>query len=171
MATQMRIKTALTNVENDLDRNAVEIIRLIRLYIPEFLEVYYGHRPIGAEDIVFPCAMVEPIRTPEELKSLAKYDIEDHYEVYFYFLDNEREALMKRASDAMACLKKLFSNNALNDISAGHSTKFFNNPGYWYEVKVTAADISPAFKWAKNEQAMYCRAGLFGLNTLDRQIK
>lgn len=171
MATQMRIKTELTGVQNDLDKSAAEIIRLVKLYIPELLEVYYGHRPIGADDIVFPCGMLEPKDTPEELHSTGKYDIECRYDLFFYFLDNNRDAVTNRATDAMACLKKLFSNNALNDISGAHSSKFYTNPGFWYGVKITATEISPVFRWAKNEQAMYCRAGLFGITTLDRQIK
>ena len=174
MSTQLRIKTSLTNVTNDLDLRGNEIIRLIKLYIPEFAEVYYGHRPIGAEDIVLPCAMVEPVNAPEKLTGTGKYDITCAHEVYFYFLDNDREALVKRATDALACLKKIFSNNALNDLVSGGvtpSVKYRVNPGFWYDSVVTKAEISPAFAWSKNNQPSACRAGLFALSTIDRQIK
>ena len=171
MSTQLRIKTTLTQVQNNLDSRGAEIIRLMKLYIPEFQEVYYGHRPIGAEDIVFPCAMVEPVSTPEKLTSTGKYDIECLFNIYFYFTDNEREPLVNRATDALECLKKLVSNNALNDISAGHSCKYRQNPGFWYDSEIVTAEVSPTFKWAKNEQPLYCRAGLMVFRTLDRQIK
>lgn len=171
--TQLRIKTLLTQVQNDFDKNGAEVIRLIKQYIPEFQEVYYGHRPIGAEDIVFPCAMVEPINTPESLTSTGKYDIQCLFNIYFYFTDNEREPLVNRATDALECLKKLFSNNALNDITTAHSCNFrvHDSAGYWYDSEIVTAEVSPTFKWAKGEQPLFCRAGLLSFRMLNRHIK
>jgi hypothetical protein len=169
--TQMRIRTTLTSVNNTIDSRGAEIIRLLKLYIPEFLEVYYGHRPIGAEDIKFPCAMVEPMRTEQKLTTTGIYDIYATYNVYFYFLNSNRDGLVNIATDAMECLTKLFSNNALNDLNGAHSCKYKTNPGFWIDSEMMQAEISPSFKWAKDEQPLYCRAGLFVLQVFDRQIK
>ena len=174
MSTQLRIKTLLTNVTNDYDLRGNELVRLSKQYITELAEVYYGHRPIGAEDVSFPCAMIEPTDCPEKLTGTGKYDITCAFDVFIYFLDNDREALIKRSTDTLACYKKLLSNNALNDLVSGGvtpSSKYKINPGFWYDSEIRSPKISPVFIWPKNEQSLYCRVGFFTLITVDRQIK
>lgn len=148
----------------------------IHAQIPYFIEVYIGHRPIGAEDIKFPCVMIEPERSQEDLISTAKTSHKETLTVYFYIANNSREGLAKLQSEAMNALLKLFSNNALGDLQTAAPTykykRWYTAPElYWVDSEIRNPEYSPSFSFFLSDKEQYCRAGRFTLELQDILIR
>lgn len=164
------IETSL-NVIDETSTRGHELIRLIQDKIGFLKGGYYGHRPIGADDIQFPCVMVEPTRTTAEMYTTAKFDLHWMFSIYYYILEDNRDALVSQQAEVMEALIKLFSNNALDDIGSGNSNKYKTNPGFWLSSEMRDMQYSSTFAWARNDRAKWARAGLMTIELWDRLLK
>jgi hypothetical protein len=146
---------------------------LIKTYIPYFIAVYKGHRPIGSEDVKFPCVMIEPNRAEEELYSTGKTEHRATFTIYFYIANNSRDGLVTRQSEAMNALLKLFSNNALGDLETATPTHkfkrwFTTGAEYWIDSEIRGPEYSPTFSFFLADKEQFCRAGRFVIELQDR---
>jgi hypothetical protein len=173
------IDTGLNTI-NETAARGKALVDLIALYIPWLRKVYYGHRPIGAEDIQFPCAMVEPTKALAEMYTTGKFDVKWTFQIYFYILQEDRDALIVQQSAVMEALIKLFSNNALDDmgettdpdaIQPRNSNRFKTYPGYWLNSEMRDMNFSSTFAWSRNDRPKWARAGLMVLELQDRVTK
>lgn len=154
--------------------NGVET--LIRQYIPYFVEVYRQHRPIAAEDVKFPCVMIEQTRPDEKLITTAKVEHKDTLSIYFYIVNNSRDGLTTLQSEAMNALLKLFSNNALGDLQTATPTYKFKRwyttgQTYWIDSEIISAEYSPTFSFLTPDKEQFCRAGRLTIEFADRFIR
>lgn len=171
------VQTKLT-VTNEFLLRQDEVMRLLTKYVPEFRQVYRGWRSPGAEDIEFPCAMVECRPSTEDMVSVGKYELRIKFEIFFYVVDGDPTALAQKQSDIMACLTKLFSNNGIveyiaanpADADAPATNKFKSNPGFWVSSEMEDITFSSLFKWS-DPRGEYARAGRLVLNIWDQVIK
>ena len=77
-------------VVNETDIRGQALLALITSNIQ--MQGYYGFRPLGSNDIVFPCVMIDPINQKAEMKRLGKYDITIIYNIYFYLQESSPDA-------------------------------------------------------------------------------
>lgn len=163
------IDTRLTGVVDETGVRGQQICDLITLYIPFLAKVYYGHRPIGAEDpqVQFPCAMVENMTASAKMETMGRYRCKWVFNIYFYLMGDNRDDLLVKQSEVMESLVKLFSNNALNDQGSGNTNKFKTNPGYWLTSEMTGMTYSSTWLNAREERPKYARAGMMVLELDD----
>ena len=145
----------------------------IKSNISYFIEIYEGHRPIGSEDVKFPCIMIEPNRAEEELYSTGKTEHRATFTIYFYIANNSRDGLVAKQSQSMNALLKLFSNNALGDLETAtptHRYKRWYETGaqYWIDSEIRGPEYSPTFSFFLSDKEQYCRAGRFVIELQDR---
>jgi hypothetical protein len=166
MSNPVAFNTALA-YESQIDIRSQEIIRLLKTYFKGFREVYYGHRPIGNQDIVFPCAMVEPGSVNVNPGTVGKFHVLIPYQIFFYIQNNDRNVLPKLQADIGWGLAKLFSNNALGDLGSGNTKKFKGNPGFWIDSTIKELALSATYAWSNDGQPSFARAGILSLQVED----
>lgn len=149
---------------------------IIKQYIPYFVAVYEGHRPIGSPGVTFPCVMMEPNTGTEELITTSKVENKNRFTIYFYIVNNGRDGLVRLQGQAMNALLKLFSNNALGDLqTATPSHKFLrwyeSGAQYWIEARVLSYEYSPTFSFFLPGKEQFCRAGKLNIEFTDRFVR
>ena len=169
------IPTSLTGFVNEADVRGQALVALIQQYAT--LQVYWGFKNLGANDIVFPCIMVEPAREKFWMPALGKFRLEIDYNLYWYCQESNPEAIVTQETDIGAFLKKLFSNNALNDLGSANTKQFkqYRNPNtggyYWLEATISDITHSPNYVNADAaNQQVYMRAGLLQLHIMDQFV-
>jgi hypothetical protein len=163
------IETDLTVVDFATVRSA-QIISLLKTHIRAFREVYDGIRPIGLDDVQFPCAMIETLRQRQAMYSTGKYDIWITYGIWFYIGDSNRDRLKEIQHQMAAALTKLFSNNALGDLNTGNTSKFKSNPGFWITSEMNPIEYSQTIGFTRPDYPKFLRAGMFTLEVQDKVI-
>lgn len=149
----------------------------IASHIKYFVQIYKGHRPIGAEDVKFPCVMIEPQRVEEGLVSTAKPLHKGTFTIYFYIANNSRDGLVEKQTQSMNALLKLFSNNALGDLQTASATqkykRWYNPPteSYWIDSTIRGPEYSPTFSFFLSDKEQFCRAGKFTIEMQDIFIR
>lgn len=162
------IETSLSVVDETAVRGNA-LLDLIQQYIPWLKGGYYGHRPIGAEDIQFPCVMVEPVRAVAEMYTTAKYDLRWTFHIFFYVLEDNQNDVVIKQNEVMEALIKLLSNNA--ESNASPNNRFKANPPFWLSSEMKDMQYSSTFAWARNDRPKWARAGLMVLELWDRILK
>lgn len=162
--------------DNITSRMMMGIETAIRSNISYFIEVYHGHRPIGSEDVKFPCIMIEPERAEESLVTTGKTDHKATFTIYFYIVNNGRDGLVTLQSEAMNALLKLFSNNALGDLQTATPTKKYKRwyetgAQYWIDSEIRGPQYSPTFSFFLSDKEQFCRAGKFVIELSDRLVR
>lgn len=164
------IETSL-NVTDETGVRGQALLDLILDKIAFLKKGYYGHRSIGADDIQFPCVMVEPVNTVAQMYTTAKFDLRWTFHIYFYILEDNPDDLAIKQNEVMEALIKLFSNNALDDIGSGNTNKYKANPPFWLSSEMRDMQYSSTFTWARNDRPKWARAGRMVLEIWDRLLK
>jgi hypothetical protein len=170
----VEINTSLTGVVNDTDVRGQALIQLIQQYV-QLSGYYYGFRSIGSEDIAMPCVMVEPISKLTNMDRLGKYKIKITYNLYWFVIESNPEAIVTLCDSLSETLEKLFSNNALNDLGTANTNKFkqYANPSggyFWLTSEMTGIRWSGTYIDAV-PRGKYMRAGMMQFVIEDVVIK
>jgi len=161
------IESNLT-VTNYFDVKGQAIVDLIKTYIPGISGVYYGFRNLGSNDLDYPCLHVEPMNQKQDMLTLGKYHLFLEYGLFFFVRDNDPESIVTLVTSLAESLKKLFSNNALGDLSTTRSNRFKAYSGYWINSEMGLLEISRSYVNATaDNQNRYMRAGLLRLKVED----
>jgi len=162
------IETNGITVTNHFDVKGTAIRDLIKQYIPGIPGVYYGFRNLGANDLDYPCIHIDPMNQKAEMLTLGKYHLFLEYGLFFFVRDNDPESIVTLVTSLAESLKKLFSNNALGDLSTTRTNKFKSYTGFWINSEMGLLEISRAFVNATADtQVRYMRAGLLRLKVED----
>jgi hypothetical protein len=168
----IRIETTLTNVRYDIDTIGQEIYRLIKTYIPGLYGGSYGFRSIGQYDPTFPAVFVEPQAENAQMDTTAKYHDFIDYMLYFYVIDNDASNTLTLMTSIGSSITKLFSNNALNDLSTAYTNKYKSHAGYWVNCEMGKFEISAYFKNPVGSRSeKYMRAAKMSLQTENLIVK
>jgi hypothetical protein len=163
---------SLLTITNEFDVRGKAIRDLIASYIPGIAGRYYGFRNLGDTDVNFPAIMVEPYLQDAKMVSLGKFDLRLTYNLFFFVKDNDPEQVVTLATSLAESLIKLFSNNALGDLSTNFTNQFKAYSGYWLDSEMSTVEISRSYVSATpNDQVGYMRAGLMRLTIQDVVIK
>lgn len=164
------IETTL-NVVNETGVRCQAMLDLISLKIGFLRAGYLGHRPIGADDLTFPCVMVECVDTQAVMYATGKYDVRWTLNIYYYVVNENRERLVQQQTEAMEALVKLLSNNALDDLATTGTKQYKQYPGFWLNSEMKSMKYSGTFAWSRPEKPSFARAGLMVVELQDRVIK
>jgi hypothetical protein len=160
------VSTTLT-VINETKIRGEALLALIAQYVPGIVGRYYGWRSIGTSDLNYPCAMVEPKSQVPTMVTTGKYQINLVYSIYIYAVDNTQEPLASLVTSMMETMVKLFSNNALGDMS----NKFKSYPGYWLDSEMKSITFSPYFINAAPNTAKFMKAAVMQFEIMDVVLK
>lgn len=164
------IPTTLT-VINEVDTRGIALVNLIKKYVT--IQGYYGFKSIGANDIAFPCFMIDPTEENLQMVCLGKYRLKISYNIYWYCQESNPEAIVSQVTDIGEILAKLLSNNALGDGTP--SFKQYVNPGggyYWLTSEMGKITYSTSYINATpDSQQSYMRAGLMRFDIEDQILK
>lgn len=159
----LSIQTQLTGVSNQIDTLYNQIKLLFEQYLPGVPNTYRGVISIGSEELAFPCILVQPVDDAAVQISAGKLQDWYTFDIYWYVADGSWQAVVKQSSDVGEILKKLFSNNALNDLSSSSSKKFQVNPGYWLDSKMSQIRYAPPLVFDRPNRPKYRTLGHFQL--------
>lgn len=160
------IETTL-NVTNETGVRAQALADLVKQYVGEIKAAYMGHRPIGKDDLTFPCVMVDVVNAKAVMVTTGKYTCHWTVKLYYYIVSSNRDDLLVKQTEVMEALIKLFSNNALSD----GTNRFKTYPGYWLDSEMLSMEYSGTFAWEKPDRADFARAGLLTLELMDVIVK
>ena len=160
------IETTLT-VTDEAGIRTQALLDLIQLKIGHLRAGYLGHRPIGADDLTFPCVMVECVESSAKMYTTGKFDVRWTVNIYYYVVSENRDQLVRQQTEVMEALTKLLSNNALSD----GTPKYKSYPGYWLDSEMLAMKFSGTFAWSRPEGPKFARAGLMTVELMDRILK
>lgn len=163
MAENFSIQTQLTGASNQIDNLYQQLKTLFETYIPGIPNVYRGVISIGSEELKFPCALIQP--ETDEATQINSGKQQDWYvfDIYWYVADSNWQATIKQSTDIGEILKKLFSNNALNDLSSSSTKKFMQNPGFWLDAKMSLIRYAPPLIFDRPNRPKYRTLGHFQL--------
>lgn len=151
-----------------------QIETLLETYF-QGMQVYTGHRSLGADDITFPCFMVELTKTSARMDRVQKWERKYFFTIYFYVKGANRDILAQQQSNYAEGLIKLFSNNAAGrTIGSAYGQggydggpyggvsaagQFKNYDPYWWNSEFDG-DIILSATWTETKnQNSYMRAG------------
>lgn len=163
MAEQTSIQTTLTGVGNQIDTLYQQLKGLFETYIPGIGNTYRGVISIGSEELKFPCILVQPVDDAVEQINSGKQQDWYTFDIYWYVCDSNWQATVKLSSDVGEILKKLFSNNALNDLGSASQRKFQVNPGYWIDSRMSVIRYAPPLIFDRPDRPKYRTLGHFQL--------
>lgn len=166
------VQTSLA-VINETDVRGEALLALIRKYIT-FAGSYYGFRSLGANpDIRFPALFVEPKAQSVQMNTTGKYVIRITYAIYWYVIDNKAEDVVRYSSFIGEALIKLFSNNALGDLSTAFTNQFATYSGFWLyaEPKEISWSVNYLEADPSSNAARYMRSGRMLLEIMDEILK
>lgn len=162
------------SVINETKVRGNAIVDLVDTYVDGIVETVYGFQPLtGAVTRSFPCLFVDPKSQNARMAMTGKYQINLVYDLYFYVVENKPQDVLDMITSLSETLIKLFSNNALDDLSTTFSKKFktYANPNggmYWLDSEMRALTWSDLFINAipgKNEK--YMRTGMMEFEIMD----
>lgn len=167
------MRALATNLSGVINETAVrgEAMRaLIKRYLN--IDTYYPFTPVGDNPQVrFPCILIQPLTQMPDLATTGKYHLQLSYAIFWYVLDNKASDAVQLSSDIMENLIKLFSNNALNDLSTANppTHNFRAYEPYWTDSNWAARlRVRPPFKGAMaghDEEYMVFGGGVLEIET------
>lgn len=171
------IATSL-NVTNEIDIRGRAILDLIATYIPGFVGRYYGFRQLGSNEtpIAYPAIFVEPAGEDLRMITTGKFHLKITYNIWFFIVDNSPDDTLTLVTSCAEALAKLFSNNALGDLSTAGTNKFkaysVGSTVYWIDSEMTPIELSRSFVDAiPNSNARFMRAGNMRFEIQDVVVK
>lgn len=166
------IETNGITVVNEFDVRGIALRDLIRTYIPGFSGCYYGFRSMGDNDLDYPNICIEPVFENPRMITTGKYDIHWTFNLFIFVRDNDPAAITTLITSAVESLTKLFSNNALDDLSTTFTNKFKSYPPYWIDSEMESVEISRMYvNSTPDNQNFYLRAALMRFTIQDVVIK
>ena len=165
------VPSSSMTVVNETDLRGQAILALIKQYVPGFTGTYYGFRPFGADDLSFPCVMVDVVNQKPKMVSTGKYHLKFTYDIWFFVIDSSPEDVVTLTTSGMEALIKLFSNNALGDLGTANSRQFKLYPGFWIDSEMLDAQISRSLLSPLPNKGKYMRAGWLRFEVQDVVIK
>jgi hypothetical protein len=159
------------NVVNEAGRRTRALLDLITSNIGFIRAGYLGHKPIGTDDLVFPCVMIDVVDSKAHMYTTGKYDVSWTINIYFYVVESNRDDLVTKQTETMEALIKLLSNKALDDALTTHTNQYKTYPGYWLDSEMTSIHYSGTFAWTRPDKAQWARAGLMTVELMDRVTK
>lgn len=160
-------------VVNETDVRGEALLALIKQHIT-FAGAYYGFKSLGANpEIRFPALFVEPKSQIISQNTTGKYIIRITYAIYWYVIDNKAEDVVRYSSFIGEALIKLFSNNALGDLSTAFTNKFATYSGYWLYAEPKEINWSVNYLEADptSNASRYMRSGRMLLEIMDEILK
>ena len=165
---------------DDMD-DYVECFRaLVGAYVPGLSNFYKGLRPIESEDVALPCVMVQPLADDTDMTTTAKTHTFWPFDFYYAVGDDTVEACQVKITNCAMIFRKLFSNNALNDRTAGATNQYKTyqatpfgsyTPGAnvtWTNSSMKGGQIGVPILSGRPDRSKYYAAGYFRL-TLETQ--
>lgn len=127
-----------------------ELMRVIRLYL-RFNTAAIGHMSLGADvnTLKYPALFLEPGPDASEIEEIGgPMTLNLSGTAHMYFVGNDRQRLAELVGVAQDVLRKVFSNNADNNLTtAGRTDRWKANPtmlgtgdfeaAAWYEITVS----------------------------------
>ena len=168
------IETNGITVTNEINVRGIALRDLIHTYIPGFSGCYYGFRSMGDNDLDYPCICIEPAMEDPKMVTLGKYQIYWTYNLFIFVRDNDPAGITTLIGSAVEALVKLFSNNALDDLSTDFTNKFKSYPPYWIDSEMNSIEISRMYINSTPDnpnQNRYLRAALMRFTIQDVVIK
>lgn len=160
------VQTSL-DVTNYFDVKGQAIVALIQQYVPG-LQPYYGFRSMGDNDLSYPHASIEPAMQDARMITLGKFHLKLTFNIFVFVKDNDPANVTSLICHAMESLKKLFSNNALGDLSTTFTNRFKAYSGYWIDSEMGSIEISRMYvNSVQDDSSRYLRAGLMRLTVED----
>lgn len=165
-------------VTNETQVRGVAMLALIRKYLT-FRDGYYGFKSLGVseEKIKFPVIFVQPRSQDAVMIGTAKWHITITYSLYWYVRDNKLQDVLAQVTNASEALVKLFSNNALGDLTTATTNKFkqYANPAggyFWLEAVIKGMDWTvPYLNPQVQPDARYECAGRMTVDIMDVILK
>ena len=121
-------------VVSDIDAQTEAIIALVNLYVPG-LPAIKGIRSFGTEDpdhAPIPCTMVQPVKSSPRMVTTQRLEKWRIFDLWFAVGGEKVEKVAELVAGGASLFEKLFSNNALNDLSVGPpSNHFMAYLPYW----------------------------------------
>lgn len=160
------------NVVNETDVRGRALRDLISSYIM-FPRTYYGFRSEGSHPgIQYPSLFVEPKAQKPKMVSTGHLHIDWTYAIYWYCRDNDAETVVSQSAFIAQCLIKLFSFDALDDISSAQTRQFqqYANPAggyYWLDSEIQDVRFGTTFLDPKASGMRFERAARMLFNIQD----
>lgn len=166
------IQVSGITVTNETRVRGIALRDLIHLYIPGFAGCYWGFRSMGDNDLDYPCICVEPAMVDAKMVTLGKFEIWWTFNLFIFVRDNDPEGVTNLLASAVESLIKLFSNNALGDLSTTFTNKFKAYSPYWIDSEMSSAEYSRMYvNSTPDSQVAYLRAALMRFKVQDVVVK
>lgn len=161
MSSKIAVSSAISaRLVNEFDYMGGEILTLLKDNLTG-MTGYYGYRPFGSYDLTYPCFMVEPISQKPFMVTTGKYEIHLTFQVYFFVVETNLDALVRLQTYVAESIIEIFSNAFYKD-----------HPPFWVDSEMTDMYLSGNFKNATPQQTgQYMRAGRLTLDLMDVVIK
>ena len=145
---------------------------LIRLYIPgiPYSHIYKGLQPIESESVQLPCVMIQPVEIIPKMSSTAKYEKWYPFDFWFAAGAESVEDCIVKTTDIGEIFTKLFSNNALNDLTGAATNKFKTNGSDWMDSEMSKVMFGVPFLSGRPAGPNYCALGIFNLKLQTQKL-
>lgn len=159
-----------------IDQQIEAVKSIITQYVDGAGQVIKGIRPPGDESFPVPCVQVQALDIRPKMYATGKYRTNTKIWIVYYTADDNPEACDQKASDLAIIFRKLFSQNALNDITGAASQKFKQyaappaNQSGWVNSEMTDIKKGPLMKWAIDPGPKYVCVSSFELQILTTEV-
>lgn len=149
---------------DDVDGYIETFRTLMQTYVPGLPNFYKGLRPLAAEDIAFPCVMVQPVNLNSDMTTTAKTHTFWLFDFWYVVGDDSVDGCTVKMTNVGMIFRKLFSNNALNDRGTAGATNQFKTYGTnWVDSKMSKIDFGVPIKFDRPNGNTYVAVGNFQL--------
>jgi len=174
------------------DGYATALAEIILEYAPGFGQILKGLRPFSAEDTPIPCVQIQSVESTKKIATNIKYLNHYIFDMWFGVGDSTIDATHAMVTSGAEIFKKLFSNNALNDVNSasksnafkvyngfldGYGSGGFGAGGFggtpeapWLDSQMTKVLTSIPFLRGKANGPKYYAVGNFQLTLETQQI-
>lgn len=173
--TTLITRGASSGLVNVTDEMTMFLLGLCKQYVPGLTNFYKGLRPVSAEAISIPCAMIQPMAIRPAMSTTAKFHKYRPFDIWYVVGSSTIEKTVEDATSVAEAFTKLFSNNALNDQGTAQETNRFKKYSAggpadlnWLDSEMTTVEWSPAFLSGRPSGPKYMAVGNF-LLTLETQ--
>ena len=153
-------------VVDDVDALTSAIIGLFNTYFPG-VPAFKGWRNLGVnvqDRAPVPCIMIHSASVAPAMVTNQRFQKWYEKGIVFVVGGDTPEECETSVTNVGALMQKLFSNNALNDLSASPpSNQFMTYPGNWLDSAMGSIDFKAAFISGRPEGPKYFSYGEFNL--------
>lgn len=159
-----------------VDQQIEAIKALIGTYIAGAGEVFKGVRPPGDESFPVPCVQLQAQVVRPKMYALGKWLTHTEVMVVYFTADDNADNCDQKASDLAIIFRKLFSQNALNDITGAATTQFKRyvttpaGQSGWIDSEMTEIQKGPLMKWTIDNAGKYVCVSFFKLKLESTEV-